>query len=304
MRPTDLIPKAMIPELLRLGKLDRNWIEHEKSNESRWHYIIKPRYDTWLSKLCRSGADWDSMLAQSIWLADGPKVFQPTMDQCKALENVSVNISVDEYHQSYPSLVVQTPYPPYSAVLCHHITKSNCGPLLICLLLSPPSHDHDITTCVSCASEKIEDALVKFHDDCEKDQQAACPALRVACNSCLALAHYGSHLDYLFPKEVQRDKKLAQENSERGIKAKARLQLPVQVISFDQEIKLHRTEVRKPEPGEPTGRQTPCHWRRGHWHTVCHGPKSSLRKLAFFAPVLVRSDLFVGDPADTQATYR
>ena len=67
-------------------------------------------------------------------------------------------------------------------------------------------------------------------------------ALRVAVNSCLALVNYGCHKEKLFPKQVENDRRLAQEKSERGEKARERLKLAVSVVCFNQEVVLHATE--------------------------------------------------------------
>jgi hypothetical protein len=40
------------------------------------------------------------------------------------------------------------------------------------------------------------------------------------------------------------------------------------------------------EPGA-SGRPVAQHWRRGHWHTVCHGKGKLLRRLEWFEPTLV-----------------
>ena len=89
--------------------------------------------------------------------------------------------------------------------------------------------------------------------------------MRIAVNSCLALTHYGNHLNYLFPKELERDRQLASEDSERGRRARARIKLAVQVASFSQEVCLHRVSSRVRHDGGPTGSSKPCHWRSGHW---------------------------------------
>ncbi|WP_231663317.1 hypothetical protein [Ralstonia solanacearum] len=38
------------------------------------------------------------------------------------------------------------------------------------------------------------------------------------------------------------------------------------------------------------GQALPAHWRRGHFRMQPHGPQSSLRKVIFVAPVIVRAD--------------
>ncbi len=298
MRPTDLFPQILIDELLRLYRLDPEWV--------RWEYLPDDHYQascvqtTQLRKFWSSGADAFAQFAASVWLANGPKVFIPTLEQCQALEQVAVNLRKEDYSQPYPALLVVLPkdrYAPFTNVLCH-----NQGTILSCVLHSH-NHLHDITTTVARQDTLIEESLQKFDADCAANGPTAGLALRVACNSCLALSHYGNHLDYLFPKEVERDKRLGRERSERGERARSRIPLAVMIASLDQEVKLHRVEHRTHEPGY-TGKSLTCHWRSGHWHTVAHGTGKTQRKRVLYPPVLVRADLFTGDSSNLSTTYK
>lgn len=299
MRPTELIPQPLHDELLRLGRLDPHWVQiHDLKDGS---YEATARQDTWSRKIWAAGQDAFALLAASRWLADGPKIFRATEEQCRALEQVDVNLTLTDYSQPYPALLVELPkglYSPFHSVLCF-----KDGTFLSCSLFSD-GNLNDIVTTVRQTAEPVETSLRKFDEDCRDLADKAAPALRVACNSCLALSHYGNRLDYLFPKEVERDKALSKEWSDRGAKALARIPLAVQVVTFDQEIKLHRVE-RGPtaEPGSPTGRHMPPHWRRGHWAMVPCGAGRIERRRVLRRPTLVRADLFVGDKSQTQTTY-
>lgn len=315
MRPADLAPKLLLDELLRLAKTG-NWIEITPDEEDPSTFRSKIIPDTWIKKIARTGADIVSMLGLSMWLRDGPKVFRPSREQCTALEQVEVNLAPNEYQQPFPSILVETDYPPFYSVLC---SKPETFPSLAFTLHSK-DHLNDVTTTIRLgryqSAATIEESLAKFDEDCRATAPVAHKALRVAVNSCLALAHFGCHADYLFPKEVESDRRLARESTERGQRAKTRLKLAVQQLSFDQEVRLHRTEKREHAAGEPTGREwTEPKWRKGHWAMQPFGPqvkgedgklhwKPENRKRIFRQPVLVRADLFVGDLADTQVTYR
>ena len=41
---------------------------------------------------------------------------------------------------------------------------------------------------------------------------------------------------------------------------------------------------------ESSNRTVASHWRRGHWHTVCCGPKRKQRKQQWFKPVFVKTN--------------
>lgn len=302
MRPTDVMPQMLIDELVRLGKLDPDWVQFEELEAN--HYRARIRQPTWLRRLASGGTDAFAMHAGSTWLINGPKVFRPAPEQCAALEQIEVRLTLEEYAQPYPALLVALPrgqYGPFNSVLCHRHPR----PYLI-MTLNSDDHTNDICTTVARTDgNQIEVSIQRFDADLAELSQVAARVLRVACNSCLALAHYGNHLGYLFPKEVENDRRLAREQTERGERARRRLALAVQQVTFSQEITLHRTE-RRAWDGEPgcSGAQKSTHWRRGHWHTVPHGPGRSLRKKVLYPPVLVRADLFTGDLADTLTSYQ
>lgn len=300
MRPTDLLPKILIDEFLRLVRIDRNWVGFERMEGN--NYRARPNVPTWLNRVCKTGADWLGMKADSIWLADGPKVFKPTPEQCKALEQVSVNLKIEDYAQPFPAMMIDLQrtgdYGSFKAVNVYH------EPGVLIAVLHSVGCANDITTTIGTLDGLIEESLVRFDEDCRADAPIAHRALRVAVNSCLALSHFGHHMDYLFPKEVESDRRLAKEDTPRGERARRRLPLAMLEISFAREVVLHRIERKEREPGVPTGREMPCHWRRGHWAMVACGPQHSERRRTFRPAVMVRADLFSGDKADTTTTYR
>lgn len=309
---SDVLPKMLQEELLRLATLDRQWFT--------WSYLDNPLPDhpeqraysgranqpTWVSKIWRRGSDGFSMHAFSIWLVDGPKIFRPTKEQCTALEQVSVNLHLGDYRQPYPAILIDLPdssYEPFHAVLCHH-SRSDNGDMITVILLSR-DHENDITTTVAdYQNEHIEQSLVRFDADCSELATTASQALRVATNCCLAMTNFGTVKDYLYPKEVQNDLRLAKEDSERGVKAGIRAALQPQLVRFEKEVVLcHHEGGHLPTGAEETGREISCHWRRGHWHTVLCGKGKANRKLVYYAPVLVRADKLSEGQEKVVTTY-
>jgi hypothetical protein len=125
---------------------------------------------------------------------------------------------------------------------------------------------------------------------------------RVAVNCCIALAHFKSVTCPMYPVEAESDMRLSKEDTERGRKARDRVgNMPVR-ISFDQSVVLSES-AESHRSGKHTGREVSSHWRRGHWCMQPCGPRNSQRRLLFRRPVLVRSDLFVGDTTDTTVSY-
>lgn len=307
LRPQDAFPPLLIEELLRLKKLDANWTEWNYSEENPQEYIarIKPGISTFINKLATDGASIFSLRSTSEWLFHGPKIFRPSPVQIEALEQIEVNLTVADYSQPYPALMVtDLNIGPFDSVLVY----TEPGLIVATVLSRAFEHAYDITTTIASRDGRlIEESLGRFEPDCSLEGAIAHRALRVALNSCLALSNFGSHLSYLLPKELENDRKLGREHSERGLKARKRIALAVQVATFSQEITLHRVGSSQPRPegeGSPTGRAMPPHWRRGHWRMQPWGPKNCFRKRVLIPPVMIRKDLFMGDASDTQVSIR
>lgn len=328
-RPTDLIPKELRDVLLRCYQVDPHWVRWDwdggppgPDGVGVYRVNIVPRLRDMFVRAfqmlgCRpQGTDLTGFKAMSVWLGQGPKTFRPTADQCRAFEHVDVNLPLGDYQQPYPAMMVQLPvgsFGPFTTVLCHHdLAGGPPGAALLCCSLFSIGNRNDIVTTVAQTAHDIESSLRRFDPEVgDADLTGhSVRALRVAVNSCLALANYGCQHSALYPHDVASDTRLAQESTERGHRARARLQAAPYVVTFKQEIKLHKEErchrvtvAGDGEGGEGPLREVSTHWRRGHWAMQPHGAGFSLRKRIFRPPVLVRADRFEGDVADTSASY-
>lgn len=296
-RATDLAPKLLIEELTRLYRINPKWLTWK--NLEGGGYQAQSKLPTWTRDLWVSGADAFSMWALSIWAGEGPKIFRPTLEQCKALEQVEVRLELNDYAQPYKVLCVDLPpkeYGPFTAILCHLDYQDEFakqGKMFSGVLITG-NHFDEITTTVTVDGRPMEESLIRFDEDCRDQAPLASKVLRVGINACLALVNYGNQAALLFPKEEERDRKLGRENSERGRNARWRAKTSPRLISFPHEVRLYHTEGGHPA-GEGTGKERPIHWRRGHWHTVLHGVGKTLRKLKLYKPVLVRADKALGE---------
>lgn len=292
-RLTDICPAALREILIAAYRADPNWCKWERVEGNAYRVFLAANTPDFLRKITPVAGDWLGLKAMSHWLANGPKVFRPSAAQQEALAHVDVNIGLLDYAQPYPSIFVEVTHPVFRGVLCY-----NEPGLLVCDMLS---HDNqnDITTTVGVLEGLIEESLNKFSADAADVAAQATPVLRIACNSCLALANWGTRLEYLFPGEAARDKKFAAKGDAR---ARARLKDAAQLITFEQEVKIHQTHGGGKSDAE-SGRTVSTHWRRGHWAMQAYGPARSLRKRILRPPVLVRSDLFVGDLSETTVAY-
>jgi hypothetical protein len=308
----DAVPELLKNELLRLVTISRNWvnIEWEPQSAAGEDGVIAPprawerRYgcrstvDSPLERLWKNGADALALWAQSIWLADGPKVFRPTPEQARAMEQIEIRLNLDEYSQPYQAILIDLPpgYDPFLNVLvCRH------PEVLIAVAVTPGNRD-DIVTTTAKRGRPVEEAVQHYDDDCEHLGRLCARALRVAFNSCLVLSNYPNTSDWLYPKEVQSDQRLAREDGERGERARGRLRTALTLIRLDHEVVLHRVVTRDAEPGAATGREMPWHWRRGHWRNTPCGVGHQQRRRVLIKPVLVRADLIVDGEAGPPPT--
>lgn len=318
MRPSDLCDIASMEQWRRWAHRDRHFVSVktrfvEGTNEPKWTIHSNSEMID-LNQFWESVKDgvfqqekaltFFSMKALGIWYCDGPKTFYPTADQCKALDNVSVNLPLQDYKQPYPAIAIALPagmYPARRWVVIYYegkelvLTMSDLGANgVITAMIAPDTPLETLEDYLSYESRRT-----PIPDNMKR-------ALRLALNSCLALTNFGSSLTPCYPHDEERDRRLSEEDSERGRRARERLhppRLPTK-ISFSQDVVLHEVEDRSSKPGEGLGGEKTCHWRRGHWAMQSYGPRHSLRKRIFRKPVLVRADLFSGERADAQATYK
>lgn len=309
----DVVPQPLADELLRLARLNRSWLQWEHTGKvvnGVFEYVGTVIEDGIVSKAIEarkvSGADVFGFYAVSVWLVDGPKVFKPTEQQCKALEQIEVRLHISEYSQPYPAVMVDLPsglYAPFTSVLCH-LDNGGSSPMLNCVLYSE-GHLNDTVTNIAMGGCSMEMSLRRSKACLGALAELSCIARRVAVNSCLALANFGSHRSYLFPKTVERDRELAKERTERGERARQRLKLAVQEVALDREVVLHD---REPGAGKSTGAgvggEKCCHWCKGYWYRQPHGPGNGLRKLAYRKPVLKRADKLLADASELSTTYK
>lgn len=318
MRPSDLCDLARMDQWRRWAHRDRQFVSikphtADRGSEPTWtiHGNSEMIDLNQFSKLVKEGVlqqlaafEFFSMKSLGIWYCDGPKTFYPTVDQCEALDNVAVNLSLQDYQQPYPAIAIALPagrYPPHRWAVIYYegkelvLTMSDVGAKGFLTAMIPPE----------TPLETLEDYLT-YNSRSIPIPDRMKRALRLALNSCLALTNFGCQLKACYPHDEERDRRLAQEDSERGKRARDRLhpsKLPTK-ISFSQHVVLHETEDRSSKNGETSDAEKTCHWRRGHWAMQAYGPHHSLRKRIFRKPVLVRADLFVGESSDTDVRYK
>jgi hypothetical protein len=286
------------------------------------------------------GTFWYLALSKS--LAGGPKLFQPTPEQCVALENTSASFTFEMYKQPYPVIIIEIPegYRDHlkekygvtdtpSHVIVHQEEKH--GFISVSAFLNQQNINVQLTV-KRPEYETIEDSITKNRNrrldhivaeegriavqpEAEADFDAAENVQRLALNFTMMMTVLGTKPPVAVnPEEIKRWKQEAMATRRGGVpthratEAQQNLAAAMFLIQFDQKIKFY-DEIDEPVVVgssveiEQLKKSPRTHWRRGHWAQQPHGPRQSLRKPVFRKPVLVRAAYFLGDVKNTSVTY-
>lgn len=313
-RATDLLPQPMLDVLLPLGRMEPPWLYLEPTGRSgtnnltEYEFTVRFRVSP-LPTLCHTANDWLTNYLVSRWIAHGPKVARVPPEWSMLLAQIEVRLQVDDLSFPFPELLVELPpgaADPYRMVLIGRLERGE-----VCNYLADPTHHHDIVSTICQRKEPewvVEDTLQQYAPDCAADAPAANRALRIALNAALLLTGNPRLTDAL-PVDAESDRRMARESTDRGKRARNRLQTAIQVVHFEQVTDFpvlgsQLLERERAAPGEEPTYSVSPHWRRGHWRMQAHGPKNGLRKRILVPPVLVRADRFCGDTADSFTIYR
>src|SRR5262249_10135597 len=118
-------PRELISPLIWLGRQD--WLDFGCGTTSRtiWsrvkHLNIPPEeknkyspehwrgVETIIQSANRDIVDSFYALSLSKAIVGGPKVFQPTFEDCISLENTDCSMTFEEYKQPYPVIIIELP---------------------------------------------------------------------------------------------------------------------------------------------------------------------------------------------------
>lgn len=319
----NLLPREAIQPLKDLGKHD--WVSWRQVDgalprtEFRLRLPDDPqvdRHETFLEGVQRmAGADrtWLlKMFAYSKLIVSGPKVLQPTADQCSALEHVDVNLPFSEYEQPFPVFLVEL-----SEVYRRTMTQrfSYRCPRFVMAFHDRPS-GYILTSCEDGPDrgcpltimsprpcwENIEDALRYSADVDGPDLRLAEVLYRVAINFGLLLTRYGAKdCGPVDPQDYAEQKRRAKaRKGHKARRARELLDAAMRRIDFQQEVVFY--ESVKPHAASPDGEGSMKrpHWRRGHFRRQPCGPGRTDRRLIFVRPCFINAEHFHGDTADTE----
>jgi hypothetical protein len=295
--------------------------------------LISPAARRWLDSHPLNARELLSIWLRSQVVADGPKIFQPTLEQCLIMEQVAPRIATSDYAQPYPVMIVEFPEAFRQQRACCGQSALFVGthaPEAVLIGFEPPpvgaialeglfSSGNVVRLGIMPRDATIEDRLVLEHGEesyaptdpiTVSEHVVIAGVMRVAINSMLLLAEYGCrHLGAANESHFRRLEHFAQlaRRKKSGVDvAERNLRLASQFYGFAQEIVLHEEEARdaaapRTEAHSESWRRP--HWRRGHWKMHAHGPGLSARKRIFIKPVLVNRHLLHGDEA-LATTYK
>lgn len=324
---TAIVPREIHGDLLALGRAG-TWLKLHKAEGLRSSVEIDrnlvqqcgPSVAQTVARLYRQNNVLSLLWVEALGrcLADGPKLFRPTEEQFESMAQVELHIPINDYKQPYPAVIVEIPEGCRRRIaLSAEFTEAEVAGVPRYMLLRTgqsasddtyvmggqkwPFRNYEITHFFQHRAEfaDMEQALMhrllKPGDDPRENAFCEITA-RAGFNLMLLLVHYGCRIaGPLNPTAYAKHRakpKLAHLAAGDCL-----------TIEMNQHIVVRKVERITSEPGEPTGREMPAHWRRGHWRNQAHGPARTLRKMLFVPPVLVRSDRAVGDLSDGSATY-
>ena len=316
-RPSDMWPPPLLTEMRRLASLPELPASIEVDyGDDKNRFKCSPNVDSFYFDCCDSGADYAGLLATVCWLKEGPKIVNVTEEQYQALACIEVRLEVKDFTMPYPTLLVNMPPGKMHRYVvlhsCSVVAQKGSDMVVVPVLIGTSiSYDNtsDIVTVVrQSTGNMVEESLDRFYGTVTiEEAEATHASMRVAANMALAMTGYGCQARYLFPAEVAQERKYIAKGDRAGRDgrtASMRLAEQPQILFLDREVKLWRREGSH-DACQPTGREMPFHWRRGHWHMVRCGKGGMERNRVMYPPTMVRADLLGElDASDTTTSYR
>lgn len=269
----------------------------------------------WLATAIRKFGPNDALTCEALSrvAADGPKLFKLTEEQCESLEHVDIRLTVGEYSQPYPAMLVQ--FPPawvartraqYPQFVCPDFEAVRWWPehkfayILGIHKSAPPAGGDNCMVLVHNETRTIEQALARAIDMPTEEAQVMARYHRIALNAMLLLMQHGSTTTASNPEFLERSRAFYRKR--RLETTDLEIRTHVYNVALQQQIVVRGATVPR-DPGDGTHASPHPHWRRGHWARQRHGTGRTLVKLVFRAPVFVMGDQFVGDRAQSSVTY-
>lgn len=299
-RPSDVWPGVLLDEYRRIAKEHVGpiaTIEGAKGVSEFFKITFHP--ETPLRQFLRNGQDHAALTAGLEWIRQGPKIVHVTEREYEVLSKVDVRLELRDFSMPYPTVLVSMP-PGHTHRYC--LVHRHSANVLILVNGSSNLREEIVTLARQREGRELESYLEKFEADCENMAVASCQTMRVACNMLLAMTNYGVQSEFLFPREVEQEKKYIAKGDRAGRDGRCasdRLREAPVLLSLHREVRLCHEEGSSPRNEGSTGREMPFHWRRGHWAMVPCGKGRTERRRILRMPVMVRADKAVGGESVT-----
>lgn len=325
--------EAVFYEDLARTQAIRPRFENDNLQLDLLHPLLAPATREWLKRGPLSARELLAYWLRAQIVAQGPKIFQPTTEQCLVIEQIAPRIVTSDYAQPYPVMIVELPERYRQLRACSGQSEFHVGMHhLECVLIgfAPPpvaaigveilfSSGNVVRLGVMSGDSSIEDRIGReLGENSYADATALtmpertvlAGAMRLAVNSMLLLVEFGCrrlravneshHRRLEHYRDQARRQKRGVEESERNLRFSS------QLYGFAQEVVLHEEAApadAEAAGGEHDGPRRP-HWRRGHWKMHAFGVGRSERKRIFIRPVFVNRHLLRDDQTAFAATYR
>ena len=271
---------------------------------------------------------------------EGPKVFKPTALQLTMLEQMTLNITVEDYAQPFSTVIIDLPkeYIQYrSATLpqggAFHVDRimpdshrptcavlyfsAECKSLMFVLFFDT---GYAIKTTIHLKANELMESKINIEgnmfdsslDVSEDEMRINNQLLRATINYCLLLDEVGvkkvgpENENYYERLIKYRDKAAKRKDLDQTKRNANEIKNhPIIYTILNQNVKLYQTtNSHKELINSEHNMIMPPHHRRGHYRMQRHGPGNTLTKRIRIPPVFVNAHLFVGDMTDARATYQ
>lgn len=246
-------------------------------------------------------------------VGEGPKIYCPTAEECRAFANVAATIQWRDYRQPFdtmtiilPENLVFDPVPlggrsrPAAIVSRYNHEEAIWTVSILC------DGREELTSFVGIPDEEctLEQKIANSELD-EKDEHCLVACRRIAANACQLLVQAGgtrlgkANPEHARKLEAAAKKKLPSHVARQNSRA---LRMIPEVYGFNQTIKIYDEAKEEGDTTSQAGYQVKPHYRRGYWQRQVCGEGGKDRILQFRRPCLVNAHLLKGKPIDTHVT--
>jgi hypothetical protein len=311
-----LLPDPVIDLFKRIGKYD--WLQFIDTD---WRLTLPTEYQRLYLRYRQDRyAPWNrdpfdcapvDDFVMSKCLSGGPKLLCPTVEQCESLKKVDINIAFKDYQQPFPTFMVEFPEDfrrdlsddygcecPFAVIAYHNANMI----MTVALRRSQVNVSRVMSGKWTTIEEGLRNRIIDDDEQADDVNQAEA-VQRIAINFGLLLMYYGvKETGYANPDHDNLARLAKKKNKDKAERAQRLLAGEIQCIEFAQEVVAHITrQSRDYVPGSGTK----CvHWRRGHFRNQPYGAGRTNKRIVFIKPILINSDRFVGDVADTAYSLR